>query len=556
MNAAIYARKSTDQFGLADEKKSVTRQIEHARKFAASKGWQVRDEHIYVDDGISGAEFSGRPGFVRLMNALKPKAPFDALVMSEESRLGREAIETAYALKQLITAGVRVWFYLEERERKLESPTDKLMLSVTAYADELEREKARQRTYDAMARKARAGHVTGGRVFGYDNVEILSDPDAQGRTHRVRVERRINESEAVVVRRIFELCAAGHGYSRIAKMLNAERVPCPRPQQSRPSGWATSSVHEILKRPLYHGEIIWNQTRKRDHWGQHKQHARPAAEWMRIPAPELRIVDESVWLSVQARLAAIRARLQAASGGKLGIRQRDFDSHYLLPGFARCGVCGGGMGVMSRSHGSKRVHFYGCVANHKRGSAVCENGLEQRMDTVDRALLDVIAEEVLSPKIIEAVIAGVFDALMDNETDHNHEALAAELVTVDREIARLTQAIVAGGEIPPLVRALQERQARRTDLLIAREPSKSQDLPTRRETERRIRAALEDWRGLLIRNVQDARNLLRRILLCPLRLTPVSGAYRFEGEASFGHLFGEAGLATLMASPTGFEPVF
>src|SRR6516225_4924127 len=92
--------------------------------------------------------------------------------MSEESRLGREAIETAYALKQIVTAGVRVFFYLENRERTLDSPTDKIMLSPTAFADELEREKARQRTSDAMVRKARAGHVTGGRVFGYDNVEI------------------------------------------------------------------------------------------------------------------------------------------------------------------------------------------------------------------------------------------------------------------------------------------------------------------------------------------------------------------------------------------------
>ena len=31
------------------------------------------------------------------MNALKPRPAFDVLVMSEESRLGREAIETAYA---------------------------------------------------------------------------------------------------------------------------------------------------------------------------------------------------------------------------------------------------------------------------------------------------------------------------------------------------------------------------------------------------------------------------------------------------------------------------
>jgi DNA invertase Pin-like site-specific DNA recombinase len=66
--------------------------------------------HVYVDDGISGAEFNNRPGFVRLMNAVKPRPAFQVLIMSEESRLGREAIETAYALKQLITANVRVWF--------------------------------------------------------------------------------------------------------------------------------------------------------------------------------------------------------------------------------------------------------------------------------------------------------------------------------------------------------------------------------------------------------------------------------------------------------------
>jgi DNA invertase Pin-like site-specific DNA recombinase len=195
------------------------------------------------------------------MNALKPRAPFQVLVMSEESRLGREAIETAYALKQLVQAGVRVFFYLEDRERTLDSPTDKIMLSLTAFADELEREKARQRTYDAMQRKAKAGHVTGGRVFGYDNVEILA---AGQRSH---VERRVNDAEAAVVRRIFELSAAGEGLTRITKTLNEEHVPAPRPQQGRPVGWAGSSVRDVLLRPLYRGEIVWNQTRKRDTWG-------------------------------------------------------------------------------------------------------------------------------------------------------------------------------------------------------------------------------------------------------------------------------------------------
>src|SRR5918993_2601935 len=202
MISAIYARKSTDQSAIADEAKSVTRQIAHARSYAERKGWSVPDACIFVDDGISGAEFANRPGFVRLMAALKPRPPFQVLIMSEESRLGREAIETAYALKQLITAGVRVFFYLEERERTFDSPADKLLMSVTAFADELERQKAGLRVYDAMSRKARAGHVTGGRVFGYDNVEVLA-PTGE----RSHVERRINEAEAAVIRRMFELCA-------------------------------------------------------------------------------------------------------------------------------------------------------------------------------------------------------------------------------------------------------------------------------------------------------------------------------------------------------------
>jgi DNA invertase Pin-like site-specific DNA recombinase len=134
------------QSSVSDEQRSVARQVQHARTCATLKGWHVLDEHVYVDDGISGAEFANRPGFLRLMNSLKPRAPFQVLIMSEESHLGREAIETAYALKRLVQASVRVFFYLEDRERTLDSPTDKIMLSLTAFADELEREKARQRT--------------------------------------------------------------------------------------------------------------------------------------------------------------------------------------------------------------------------------------------------------------------------------------------------------------------------------------------------------------------------------------------------------------------------
>ena len=70
MIAAIYARKSTDQ-NIADDEKSVTRQVERAQAYAERKGWTVDPAHVYVDDGISGADFVRREGFLRLMNTLK-----------------------------------------------------------------------------------------------------------------------------------------------------------------------------------------------------------------------------------------------------------------------------------------------------------------------------------------------------------------------------------------------------------------------------------------------------------------------------------------------------
>src|SRR5207244_2760344 len=157
-------------------------------------------------------------------------------VMSEVSRLGREQIETAYALKQLSVAGVRTFSYLEDRELLMTSATDKFLMGAITFAADLEREKARQRTYDAMLRKARAGHVTGGSCFGYTNIVVT---DAAGR--RSHVERRINEAEAGIVRRIFQLRAEGVGQNRIAKMLNAERAIAPRAQQGRPRAWAPST---------------------------------------------------------------------------------------------------------------------------------------------------------------------------------------------------------------------------------------------------------------------------------------------------------------------------
>jgi hypothetical protein len=146
--------------------------------------------------------------------------------------------------------------------------------------------------------------VTGGRRFGYDNVDVLSSiPGPDGRPKRSHVELKINDKEAPVVVEIFEYCAGGKGYTTIAKLLNAEGRPCPRPNPGRPQAWAPSSVREILFRSLHRGEMVWNQTKKRNTWGTKEQRPRPKKDWITIPVPHLRIVSDELWERAHKRLA-------------------------------------------------------------------------------------------------------------------------------------------------------------------------------------------------------------------------------------------------------------
>ena len=85
MICAIYARKSSAQIGRDEEDLSVTRQIDLARRFAEAKGWIVSDEHVYADDGISGAEVATKLRAKQRMLAViqSGAAPFQVIVMQQ-----------------------------------------------------------------------------------------------------------------------------------------------------------------------------------------------------------------------------------------------------------------------------------------------------------------------------------------------------------------------------------------------------------------------------------------------------------------------------------------
>ena len=186
MICAIYARKSTEQNGVAEEEKSVTRQIEHAKAYAAKKGWRVATS-------TSMRRWHQRRGVREAprLHAVDERAEAEAAVsgLGDERRKsgsGREQIQTAYALQQITDAGVQGLVLSDgsgaqarHGDGQDHGLADRLCLGDGTG------ERRSQRTYDAMLRKAKARHVTGWQVFGYDNVDVYGDElDANGERRR------------------------------------------------------------------------------------------------------------------------------------------------------------------------------------------------------------------------------------------------------------------------------------------------------------------------------------------------------------------------------------
>jgi DNA invertase Pin-like site-specific DNA recombinase len=249
MICCVYARKSTDDSDKNEEARSTTRQIERATAYAQSKGWTADPRYVFVDDAVSGAEWKHRAGWNALIAALEPRPPFGVVVVSELSRIGRDSVRTPAAVLQLEEAGVEIRSYLTDTPITLGDESGEIMTVVHSLTASFERRRARQRTYDALRRRAEAGAVTGGRTFGYLNYR-----NGDGYVHRV-----IEEGEAVIVKRIFAMYADGAGLTKIAKTLNAERIPAPR---GGTGTWAGTAIRDMLRRRLYAGVIVWNKSQK------------------------------------------------------------------------------------------------------------------------------------------------------------------------------------------------------------------------------------------------------------------------------------------------------
>jgi len=392
-----------------------------------------------------------------------------------------------------------------------------MMLSLTGFASEMERERTSQRVHGRLLQKARAGHVVGCKVFGYDNVDVPG-PDGT----RQHVVRRINHVERDIILRIFEMYSAdGSGMHTIAKALNADGIPPPRGSRR---GWAGSCVRAILLRPLYRGVVVWNKTQAIHRGGTQTSRKRPQSEWETIEAPDLRIVPPDLAERVKARFARTcpvcphpkRAAREPSAGA-------DLRSQYLLSGLAQCAICGGSI-VCQLRRKEYGKNTYMCAYYHGRGRTVCTNDMRVRQGIMDSAILHAL-KRVLDEKVIEEAVERALAEIRAGQTQFPDRRLAAErtLSLIEARLRHLVEAVATGKATDVIYSELQKDEAANKTCLIQldsldRLTSLAAQDGTR--VERALAERVADMRGALGRHIPHTRQILRKLIPGRILCTP------------------------------------
>src|SRR5947207_3119538 len=94
MRVAIYVRVSTQRQA---QTQTIDQQLDRLRAVAADRGWVLSDDHVFRDDGYSGASLR-RPGLDKLRD-LAALARFDVILVTDPDRLARNYVHQVLLLR-------------------------------------------------------------------------------------------------------------------------------------------------------------------------------------------------------------------------------------------------------------------------------------------------------------------------------------------------------------------------------------------------------------------------------------------------------------------------
>jgi DNA invertase Pin-like site-specific DNA recombinase len=436
---------------------SLLDQIATARRFAADRGWEFLESHVYTDAALSGASLD-RPGIQALLLAAgRRPLPFDVLLVDDSSRVSRDLADAVRLLQDLKFAGARVIYISQNIDSA--SETAETLVAVHGVVDSLYLREMAKKIKRGLAGQLERGFATGSITFGYRTIPV---PDPSGKTdvngYPVLLGKRVEvvPEEARIVVQIFEWYASGLGAGRLVVRLNREGLRGPRGRR-----WREGALKRVLTNEKYRGLLIWGKKsfERRPGTRQYVERQHPRDQWRTQERPELRIVSDELWERVAARRASVRGSLPASTRNTL-MRGRNATLHsrHLFSGFMTCGTCGGAVVVVTGGYGSPR---YGCLRSWRNGVDTCANRLTIRAKIADACLLEGLKAELVAPMTLEHVTDALGREL--NRRIHDRPRLLAEARSAREQAAqrlqRLVDAIENGVPAGTVARAIGDRQA-------------------------------------------------------------------------------------------------
>jgi site-specific DNA recombinase len=410
------------------------------------------------------------------------------------------------------------------------------------------------KTRRGLEGRVRKGKSGGGLCFGYD---VVCKLDASGEP--LHGERRINEGEAAIVRRIFAEFAKGRSPRAIAQSLNKDGIAGPGG-----SSWGPSTIYGnwrrgtgILNNELYIGRLVWNRQNfiKDPATGRRQARLNPESKWIVEEVPQLRIIDDPLWAAVKERQQG--SRLRVMTDDKSIRSERARRANYLLSGLLKCGICGGGFSKISQSH-------YGCSTARNKGT--CDNLLAIRRDKLEATVLDGLKHQLMHPDLVAAFVDEFYREVNRQraEQDGSRDRTARGLEKTEREIGRLIEALKAGVPGAAVKEEMTVLEAKRVELLARLEaapPSMPRLHPNLAELYRQkvtnLAEALNDEDTRL-----EAAECIRE-LIEEIRLVPEDGKLRVELYGELAALLNlanghprskETGVQITLVAGVGFEP--
>lgn len=350
---------------------------------------------------------------LQLLEAARARQ-FDVVIVEALDRLSRDMEDLAGIHKRLTFVGVEI-------RAVHEGAVNTVLVGLRGLVGQLYREDTAHKIRRGMAGRIGHGLNANGLTYGYAPV-----PGATGK-------RQIIESEAAIVRRIFEEYVAGRTPRDISHDLNRESVQPPRGRT-----WNASAINGnlqrgtgILQNELYAGRLVWNKVRmiKDPDTGHRVSRPNPRCEWQSANVPELAIISRELFQAAQQR--------KEARGTTHPSQQRR--PRHIPSGLLRCGACGSGMSTNGKDK-SGRVRIR-CSAATESGT--CPDPKTFYLETVERAVLSGLSAELRHPRVIAEYVKTYHEERkrLAREYDVKRSRIERRLGEVSREIARLVDGI-------------------------------------------------------------------------------------------------------------------